>query len=756
MSVLDLAARLVGYERDPAPRATKEVEAPYTWPMWAEGEPQWTQPTLESYTAEGYQGNALIYACIARKAETAAVAPLRAYRGQRDKPEVLQDQDELAALVRRPNKFMSWYELQELLITYLELDGNAYLYKARERPGGPVKGLYPLRPDAMRPVPKGGDLLGYVYEPLSGAERKPFLVDEIIDIKYPNPADMFEGLGRGRSPLMAAAYVGDVDNATTKFLKQFFDNAVVPFGLLKSKQKLAENEINRIRARLRAQYAGLTHWGDVMILDADAEYQRLGLSMQELGFEDLDARNEARLCMVLKVPPILVGAKVGLDRSTFANYGEARQSFWEDTMIPLYRRFEDQFNLQLANEWPGLWLAYDLSEVPALRKDDTAKWETAVRAFLGGIATRNEARELAGLPAAAAQLDGFRAAEEQQIGAPAITQTPAVVARSGYRPEQEDGDEEGGGKMRPFSLGIREDLALTPSLSHRERGTEDDGEIEERLAVERKASRRIYEALQGQWSAIRPEADEDVAEMEARLASSSGAVRDAIYAALRPAALLGVSAARRAVDGELGGPSTNAALANTRIPEAGETELREAKQPVIDWALVATHVLSWLDTYAFELIRDLDETSRTALRGAIQRWAENGLPLPDLVDELVTLGLFSRERAELIASTEVTRAYSQAQILAWQQTGVVRAMRWNTANDERVCPICGPLGGLEFGEDGTIPGTIGQQLADGVVTELGQPFMHPGGEGRAERWAGHGFEAPPAHPRCRCWVTAVV
>jgi phage portal protein BeeE len=104
-----------------------------------------------------------------------------------------------------------------------------------------------------------------------------------------------------------------------------------------------------IRARIRAQYGGMSHWGDVMILDADAEYQRLGLSMQELGFEGLDARNEARICSVLKVPPILVGAKVGLDRSTFANYGEARKSFWEDTMVPLYLRFENQLNLQLAD-----------------------------------------------------------------------------------------------------------------------------------------------------------------------------------------------------------------------------------------------------------------------------------------------------------------------------------------------------------------------------------------------------------------------
>jgi hypothetical protein len=110
----------------------------------------------------------------------------------------------------------------------------------------------------------------------------------------------------------------------------------------------------------------------------------------------------------------------------------------------------------------------------------------------------------------------------------------------------------------------------------------------------------------------------------------------------------------------------------------------------------------------------------------------------------------------LIASTEVTRAYAQAQIQAWQATGVVRSMQWTTANDERVCPICGPLGGLEFGEDGTIPGSIEQQLAGGVVTDLGSPFVHPGGNGRAGRFSGQTFEAPPAHPRCRCHVVAVV
>lgn len=723
MSVLDLVANRLGFERAGKAVSGVEVESPYTWPMWAEGDPQWTESTLAGYATEGYQRNAIIYSCIARKAETAATVALRVYSGDHSKPEMAADDHPLAALMRMPNRYMSWFEMQELLITYLELDGNCYIAKSRRRPSGRVDALYPLRPDCVRHVAQGGELIGYIYQP-EGCEPDPWLVEDIIDVKYPDPLDLFEGLGRGRSPLMAAAHVGDVDNATTKFLRQFFDNAVVPFGLLKSKQKLLDGEIARIRGRLRAQYGGIKNWGDVMILDADAEYQRLGLSFQEMGFENLDARNEARICSVLKVPPILVGAKVGLDRSTFANYGEARRSFWEDTMLVVYRRFEDQFNLQLAEtEFPGYWLRYDFADAPALREDKAARWETAVRAFLGGVATRNEARSLAGLPPAPAEQDGFRAADEQQIGAPALTQTPPVV-----------------GKVGRISGRLEQG------------GADEDGEDAERAEIERRATRQIGSALAELWDAIRPESDEDVALMETRLADALPALRDAVYRALRPAALLGVSAARRAVDGV----TLGAGVAQADLSMTGMARKDPPPGAGINWALVATQVLEWLDTYSFELIRDLDETQRTALRLAIQRWAENGLPLSDLVDELVSLGLFSRERAELIASTEVTRAYAQAQIQAWQATGVVRAMRWNTVNDERVCPICGPLGGLEFGEDGTLPGSIGQQLANGIVTGLGEPFVHPGGAGRAGRFEGQVYDAPPAHPRCRCWVTAVV
>lgn len=720
MSVLDLVARSIGFERVQAVKAAQVVESPYVWPAWTRSQPDWTTPTLQGFAQAGYGDNALVYACIARKAQSASLAPLRVYSGARAKPQLAPDTHWLATLLLRPNPHQSWYEFKEQLITYMDLDGNAFVYKARS-PRGEIGGLYPLRSDRVRPVLGVGrtdPLLGYVYDPEDSGffAREPFLPDEIIHVKYPNPRDPFEGYGRGSSPLGAAAKATDVDNAATSFLKTFFDQAVVPFGLLKSKQRMLDSEVARVRARLREQYGGVQNWGDVMVLDADADYQRLGLSMQEMTFDELDMRNEARICMVLGVPPIIVGARVGLERSTFANYGEARSAFWEDFLIPgIYRRFEDAWNMGLGGD--GVWLAYDYSNVPALREDETEKWDTAVRAFLGGLIKRNEARALVKLPPVADEQDGFRAAQEQMIGQPGITQTPNTVGDGTAElvGETQDAEDE---KSLPF--GIRDKRR-------------DDGHDESRRLIEDQGGATIGAVLQRQMRAAVPTGAtaESLAGAGERLAAHSQELRDAVYAMMRDACMLGIAVAL----------------------DMGKTR-HGAKEGIgVDWSLVNADVLRWLDSYTFELVRAIEDNSRTALREAIERWTRNGLPLKDLITELEPI--FGPVRAKMIAETEVTRAFAEANLRAWKASGVVSQVTWRTANDERVCPICAPLGGLAFGEDGATPARIEDQEQRAAVTGIDEPFRHPGGDGAAGRWAGKEFRSPPAHPRCRCWLAPI-
>jgi len=106
--------------------------------------------------------------------------------------------------------------------------------------------------------------------------------------------------------------------------------------------------------------------------------------------------------MALGVPPILIGAKVGLDRSTFSNYKEARAAFWEETLMPLQRRFIEPIRTRLVPEFSGVGrqtirVDWDNSEVLALREAESAKWERATNALARGGITLNDFRDVIGL-----------------------------------------------------------------------------------------------------------------------------------------------------------------------------------------------------------------------------------------------------------------------------------------------------------------------------------------------------------------------
>ncbi len=193
------------------------------------------------------------------------------------------------------------------------------------------------------------------------------------------------------SPMRPLARSGDVDNRVTDHLDKFFEKGARPAGVFKTKLKLSDPDYERIRRRLEQQYGGALNWHKTMVLDSDAEYQRTGMTFEEMNFETLDDRNEARICAVLDVPPIIVGARVGLNRSTFANYQEARSSWWEDKLVPLYRKLSDGIDLQLTPEFgDDVETAWDYNQVPALQDRRNAQWQRATSAFQTGAISLNQ------------------------------------------------------------------------------------------------------------------------------------------------------------------------------------------------------------------------------------------------------------------------------------------------------------------------------------------------------------------------------
>lgn len=138
--------------------------------------------------------------------------------------------------------------------------------------------------------------------------------------------------------------------------------------------------------------------------------------------------------------------------------------------------------------------------------------------------------------------------------------------------------------------------------------------------------------------------------------------------------------------------------------------------PGVDFDLLNEAAHNYAAQQTFSLVTGITETSRKALQAEFTEWIASGQPLPALVDALAPM--FGPVRADMIASTEITRAYANSNILAWREFGV-DAQKWQTAVDDIVCPQCGPLHNQEY------------PLGDVDHT-------------------------PPIHPRCRCYLAPVV
>ena len=176
-----------------------------------------------------------------------------------------------------------------------------------------------------------------------------------------------------------------------------------------------------------------------------------------------------------------------------------------------------------------------------------------------------------------------------------------------------------------------------------------------------------------------------------------------------------------------------------------------------DWTLVNASATQWATSRAGELIRELDNTSRKVVREAVAQWTGSGDGLPVLTRNLEKVGWgFDSRRAKLIAQTETTKAYAEGNIQAWKASKIINQQEWRTANDELVCPICAPLGGLAYGTQGAEDTSPANQERRAARTSLGGSFTHPGGAGLASGLGGGTYQQPPAHPNCRCWLVPVV
>jgi phage portal protein BeeE len=140
--------------------------------------------------------------------------------------------------------------------------------------------------------------------------------------------------------------------------------------------------------------------GEPLVLTSPTETTVLSWNPQQLTLKELRRIPEERASSVLGVPAIVANLGAGLDRSTFANFEEARAAGYEEKIIPLQGDFAPVWRDHLLSEFVGdvrqFEVSYDLSAVRVLAEDQNKLWERSLGALTKGGITRRRFKELVG------------------------------------------------------------------------------------------------------------------------------------------------------------------------------------------------------------------------------------------------------------------------------------------------------------------------------------------------------------------------
>lgn len=351
----------------------------------------WSEEKYETYSREGYLYNVIAHACIDKIAKAAASVPWKAY-------EVIDGTKKEIDLpfLYRPNPSDSWAAFMTKVISYLIIAGNSFIEKIAPT-NGPNKGMpteiYALRPDRFEILLDSvtGQISKYKFGGESNAE-KTWDVDQlthqadILHLKLFNPLDDIWGTGLVR----AAAREIDTSNEAVTWNKSLLEKQGRPGLIFFLKEVLGDNEYDAFKKSIIDSYEGGKNAGKTIIAEGDGDVKPYGWNPTDMDFIQGHIEVIRRICNGFEVPPQLLGIP---DASKYANYKEARLSFWEDSIFYYLEYLKGELNNWLFLKGDKRVVSYDLKDTPALATNRARTWEIVEKATHLSV---NEKRAMTG------------------------------------------------------------------------------------------------------------------------------------------------------------------------------------------------------------------------------------------------------------------------------------------------------------------------------------------------------------------------
>lgn len=279
----------------------------------------------------------------------------------------------------RPNPFYTGSLFRETVQMHMDLVGEGMI--VLNKVGNIVTEMWPVRPDRMTPVKHPTKFLtGWIYS--NGDEEVPLTLDQVIQIKYPNPDDPY----RGRGPVQTI--LADVDAAkySAEWNRNFFINGAKPGGIIKVDYRMSDKEFNEFVSRWRQQHQGVANAHRVAVLE-NAEWQDTSFSMTDMQFVELRNLPRELIREAFAFPKPMLGTVDDVNR---ANAEAGKEIMSEGQTIPRLRRWKDVVNTFLLPQFAnGKTLELDFDDPTpvnheAADRERNSQWGAAQKGVMAG------------------------------------------------------------------------------------------------------------------------------------------------------------------------------------------------------------------------------------------------------------------------------------------------------------------------------------------------------------------------------------